>query len=67
MIYFKPLHRQGVQYLVRGVIKCIIYVTPNGTTYKSERVWTEVAMTYFTANYLSIYMVKLISSMKNLG
>jgi hypothetical protein len=67
MIYFKPLHRQGVQYLVRGVMKCIIYVKPNGTTYESERVWTEVAMTCFRANYLSIYMVKLTSSMKNFG
>jgi hypothetical protein len=66
MIYFKPLQRQGVPYLVRVVMKCIIYVTPNGTMYESERAWTEVVVTCFRANYLSIYTVKLIS-MKNLG
>jgi hypothetical protein len=64
MIYFKPLHRQGVQYLVRSVMKCIIYVTPNGTIYESDRVSAEVVVTCFRANYLRTYMVKLISSMK---
>jgi hypothetical protein len=42
----------------------IIYVTPNGTIYESERVWIDMVVTCFRANYLSIYIVKLISSMK---
>lgn len=61
---FPTSPRAGFQYLVRDLMKCIIYVTPNGTICESERVWTEVVVTCFRSNYLGIYTETLIKSMK---